>query len=96
MALPAEQIESFAVNVHALVDEVNRLRACVDEKDKELERQRNELIRSHAELKTLQDEYHALRTARALTEDEHADPQVKRRVAALIDKIDQTLLLLQE
>lgn len=87
---------ALSAGVEALVSETHRLREQVRLQQEELERQRGELIRSHAELKALQDEHRALRVAHALTENGEDDPQVKRRIRTLIEKVDKTLLLLQD
>ena len=58
--------------------------------------QRDELIRTHAELQELQGKYKSLQTAHALTADSPERSQARKQLSAIISKVDKTLELLKE
>jgi len=58
--------------------------------------QRDELIRTHAELADLQLKYKQLQTAHALVADSPERLQAKRQISGIIHKVDQALELLKE
>ena len=60
------------------------------------DQQRQEVIRSHAEIQALQKQNRELKTALALVEDSEGKDIARRRINALINKIDRTIELLNE
>ena len=58
--------------------------------------QREELIRTHAELVDLQNKYKTLQTAHALSADSPERSAARKQISAIISKVDKTLELLKE
>ena len=53
--------------------------------------QREELIRTHADLSALQQQYKHLQTAHALVSDSPERLQAKRKITAIIHKVDEAM-----
>ena len=89
IALLEKQIKQLIEQHHVLSEQVNTLL-------KNNNQQRQEVIRSHAEIQALQKQNRELQTALALVDDSEGKDVARRRIKALIDKIDRTIELLNE
>ena len=89
IALLEKQIKQLIEQHHVLSEQVNTLL-------KNNDQQRQEVIRSHAEIQALQKQNRELKTALALVDDSEGKDVARRRINALIDKIDRTIELLNE
>lgn len=89
IALLEKQIKQLIEQHHVLSEQVNTLL-------KNNDQQRQEVIRSHAEIQALQKQNRELQTALALVDDSEGKDVARRRINALIDKIDRTIELLNE
>lgn len=89
IALLEKQIKQLIEQHHVLSEQVNTLL-------KNNDQQRQEVIRSHAEIQALQKQNRELQTALALVDDSEGKDVARRRIKALIDKIDRTIELLNE
>ena len=89
IALLEKQIKQLIEQHHVLSEQVNTLL-------KNNNQQRQEVIRSHAEIQALQKQNRELQTALALVDDSEGKDIARRRIKALIDKIDRTIELLNE
>ena len=89
IALLEKQIKQLIEQHHVLSEQVNMLL-------KNNDQQRQEVIRSHAEIQALQKQNRELQTALALVDDSEGKDVARRRIEALIDKIDRTIELLNE
>jgi len=58
--------------------------------------QREEILRSHAELQDLKQRFQNLQTAHALVSNVEGKEKARRQINSLISKIDKTLELLNE
>lgn len=89
IALLEKQIKQLIEQHHVLSEQVNTLL-------KNNDQQRKEVIRSHAEIQDLLKQNRELKTALALVEDSEGKDIARRRINALINKIDRTIELLNE
>ena len=89
IALLEKQIKQLIEQHHVLSEQVNMLL-------KNNDQQRQEVIRSHAEIQALQKQNRELQTALAFVDDSEGKDIARRRIKALIDKIDRTIELLNE
>ena len=89
IALLEKQIKQLLEQHHVLSEQVNTLL-------KNNDQQRQEVIRSHAEIQDLLKQNRELKTALALVEDSEGKDIARRRINALINKIDRTIELLNE
>lgn len=88
-----EQLEAAVARLLERYDDVQRQLAASEEANRH---QRDELIRTHAELQELQGKYKSLQTAHALTADSPERLQARKQLNAIISKVDKTLELLKE
>lgn len=86
----------MALHVEQLTQLTGELRQQVELLKKANDNQREELMRSHAELVELKKRYQDLQTAHALTADISDREKARRHLNSLITRIDQTLELLNE
>ncbi len=92
----AETILSLEQSVGQLIAQYNQALEQIDELRNQNSLQRDELIRTHAELVDMQNKYKALQTAHALTCDSPERIMARKHINALIAKVDKTLDLLKE
>lgn len=79
-----------------LLAKYQEAQARIDELREANGHQRDELIRTHAELVELQKNYRTLQTAHALSTDAPERSQARKQISAIISKVDKTLELLKE
>jgi hypothetical protein len=92
----AETIQALELSVNSLLARYQEALRQIDELEEANGHQREELIRTHAELVELQESYRALQTAHALSAGTPERAQAKKHLAAIISKVDKTLELLKE
>jgi archaellum component FlaC len=91
-----ETIEQLEAAVARLVDRYHEVQQQLGVLEEANRHQRDELIRTHAELQELQGKYKSLQTAHALTADTPERSQARKQLNAIISKVDKTLELLKE
>ena len=94
--LPQEEIALLEKQIKHLIEQHHVLSEQVKTLLKNNDQQRQEVIRSHAEIQDLQKQNRELKTALALVEDSEGKDVAKRKINVLIDKIDRTIELLNE
>ena len=94
--LPQEEIALLEKQIKQLIEQHHILSEQVKTLLKNNDQQRQEVIRSHAEIQDLQKQNRELKTALALVEDSEGKDIARRRINALINKIDRTIELLNE
>ena len=94
--LPQEEIALLEKQIKQLIEQHHVLSEQVKTLLKNNDQQRQEVIRSHAEIQDLQKQNRELKTALALVEDSEGKDVAKRKINVLIDKIDRTIELLNE
>ena len=94
--LPQEEIALLEKQIRQLIEQHHVLSEQVKTLLKNNDQQRQEVIRSHAEIQDLQKQNRELKTALALVEDSEGKDIARRRINALINKIDRTIELLNE
>ncbi len=82
--------------VSRLLDKYNEALKRIDDLMQTNAHQRDELIRTHADLVELQSKYKALQTAHALLSDSPEKDAARKQINALITKVDKTLEILRE
>ena len=94
--LPQEEIALLEKQIKQLIEQHHILSEQVKTLLKNNDQQRQEVIRSHAEIQDLQKQNRELKTALALVDDSEGKDIARRRINALINKIDRTIELLNE
>ena len=92
----AETIQALEQSVANLLAKYQEAQARIGELEEANGHQREELIRTHAELVELQNRYRTLQTAHALSTDAPERTQARKQISAIISKVDKTLELLKE
>jgi len=92
----AETIQALEQSVANLLAKYQEAQARIGELREANGHQRDELIRTHAELVELQNRYRTLQTAHALSTDAPERTQARKQISAIISKVDKTLELLKE
>jgi len=83
-------LDDFSRNVHLLLERYSALQRENATLREDVERQRQELIRTHSELQQLQQQNRRLATANALTAAETSEEATKR-INALIAQVDRAI-----
>lgn len=94
-----ESLDSLEHNLQELLARYQALQRQLRELQDINQRQREEIVRTHADLAKLQDDYTNLRTAYALVSDEaHEAEKVRARqqLANIIAKIDRAIEVLKK
>lgn len=94
--LPQEEIALLEKQINQLIEQHHVLSEQVKTLLKNNDQQRQEVIRSHAEIQDLQKQNRELKTALALVDDSEGKDVARRRINFLIEKIDRTIELLNE
>lgn len=90
-----QSIESLSKNVQLLLQCYEALQAECAQLRADNERQREELVRTHAELVALQQKNRRLATANALTSVETTE-EASKRINALIAQVDRAIQVLNK
>lgn len=91
-----ETIQALELAVNSLLTRYQDALGQIDELKQAYGHQREELIRTHAELVELQGKYKSLQTAHALLTDSPERTAARKQLTAIITKVDKTLELLKE
>jgi len=83
-------LDDLSSNVHILLERYSALQEENARLKEDVERQRNELIRTHSELLDLQQKNRRIATANALTSAEGSEEALKR-INALIAQVDRAI-----
>ena len=87
-------------NLHQLLDQYNELQEQMRLLKEENIRQREEIIKSHADLQQLKQEYNRLQRAHALIADDNSNEEgrqkAKQRLTYLISQIDKAIDVLKQ
>ena len=87
-------LDEFSQNVHLLLERYEALQQENASLREDVERQRQELIRTHGELVDLQQKNRRIATANALVSAESAEEATKR-INALIAQVDRAIAALK-
>ena len=90
-----QSIESLSKNVQLLLQRYEALQAECAQLRADNERQREELVRTHAEVVALQQKNRRLATANALTSVETTE-EASKRINALIAQVDRAIQVLNK
>ena len=90
-----QSIESLSKNVQLLLQRYEASQAECAQLRADNERQREELVRTHAELVALQQKNRRLATANALTSVETTE-EASKRINALIAQVDRAIQVLNK
>lgn len=88
-------LDDFSRNVHLLLERYQALQQENASLREDIERQRQELIRTHSELLALQQQNKRLATANAMTSAESSEEALKR-LNALIAQVDRAITALKK
>ena len=88
-------LDDFSRNVHLLLERYEALQRENAQLREDIERQRQELIRTHSELVELQQKNRRLAVANAMTSAENSEEATKR-LNALIAQIDRAIATLKK
>lgn len=88
-------LDDFSRNVHLLLERYQALQQENASLREDIERQRQELIRTHSELLALQQQNKRLATANAMTSAESSEEAFKR-LNALIAQVDRAINALKK
>ena len=87
-------------NLHQLLDQYNELQEQMRLLKEENIRQREEIIKSHADLQQLKKDYHHLQVAHAMIAgdglNEEERQKAKQRLTSIINQIDKALKTLKQ
>ena len=90
-----QALDNLSQNVHLLLERYQALQQENAALKEDIERQRQELIRTHSELVELQQKNRRIATANALTAAEGSDEALKR-INALIAQVDRAIAALKK
>ena len=88
-------LDDLSSNVHLLLERYQALQQQNAALHEEIERQRQELIRTHSELADLQQKNRRIATANAMTNAETSEEALKR-INALIAQVDRAITVLKK
>lgn len=88
-------LDDFSRNVHLLLERYQALQQENASLREDIERQRQELIRTHSELLALQQQNKRLATANAMTSAESSEEALKR-LNAIIAQVDRAMNALKK
>ena len=90
-----QALNDLSQNVHLLLERYQAMQRENAALKEDIERQRQELIRTHGELLELQQKNRRLATANAMTSAENAEEATKR-INALIAQVDRAIAALKK
>ncbi len=91
-----DALETLAENVQRLLDENKQLKQVNADLQATNDRQREEMMRTHAELVQLQAEHKNLRMARGLADTPDERITAKRHLDAIIAQVDRAIEILKQ
>jgi len=90
-----QALDDLSQNVHLLLERYQALQEENVRLKEDVERQRQELIRTHSELQQIQQQNKRLATANAMTNAESSEEALKR-INALIAQVDRAINALKK
>ena len=90
-----QALDDLSQNVHLLLERYQALQEENVRLKEDVERQRQELIRTHSELQQIQQQNKRLATANAMTNAESSEEALKR-INALIAQVDRAIAALKK
>lgn len=90
-----QALDDLSQNVHLLLERYQALQEENVRLKEDIERQRQELIRTHSELQQIQQQNKRLATANAMTNAESSEEALKR-INALIAQVDRAIAALKK
>ena len=90
-----QALDDLSQNVHLLLERYTALREENMRLKQDIENQRQELIRTHGELLSLQQQNRRIATANAMTAAEGSEEALKR-INALIAQVDRAIVALKK
>lgn len=91
-----ETLNNLEQNILTLLSRYSSLQQDYTRLQEENEQQRLEVMRSHAELVELQNQYKTLRIAKGLSEDPEQQEIARRHITNMINQIDRVLEILKK
>ncbi len=91
-----EALNLLEQNINTLLARYSSLQKDFNQLQEENEKQRQEIMRTHAELIDLQNKYKSLRIAKGLSEDPKQQELARRHIANIIQQIDRVLEILTQ
>lgn len=88
--------EALEQNVRLLLERCQQQQATIEALQRTNEEQRQEIMRSHTELTTLQQQYRQLKTAHTLSTKPEDREKAKQQISALIARVDQAIAVLKQ
>ncbi len=88
--------EALEQNVRLLLDRCQQQQAAIEALQRTNDEQRQEIMRSHTELTTLQQQYRQLKTAHTLSSTPEDREKAKQQISALIARVDQAIAVLKQ
>ncbi len=90
------ELETLEQNVQLLIERYRELQAANQALQRTNDEQRQEIMRSHTELTTLQQQYRQLQTAHSLSATPENREKAKQQLTALIARVDQAIAVLKQ
>ena len=91
-----DALNNLEQNINALLARYSSLQKDYARLQEEHEEQRQEVMRTHAELVELQQQYKTLRIAKGLSEDPEQQEIARRHINNIINQIDRVLEILKK
>lgn len=88
--------EALEQNVRLLLERCQQQQATIEALQRTNDEQRQEIMRSHTELTTLQQQYRQLKTAHTLSSTPEDREKAKQQISALIARVDQAIAVLKQ
>lgn len=88
--------EALEQNVRLLLERCQQQQTAIEALQRTNDEQRQEIMRSHTELTTLQQQYRQLKTAHTLSAKPEDREKAKQQISALIARVDQAIAVLKQ
>lgn len=88
--------EALEQNVRLLLERCQQQQTAIEALQRTNDEQRQEIMRSHTELTTLQQQYRQLKTAHTLSATPENREKAKQQISALIARVDQAIAVLKQ
>lgn len=88
--------EALEQNVRLLLERCQQQQTTIEALQRTNDEQRQEIMRSHTELTTLQQQYRQLKTAHTLSSTPEDREKAKQQISALIARVDQAIAVLKQ
>lgn len=88
--------EALEQNVRLLLERCQQQQTAIEALQRTNDEQRQEIMRSHTELTTLQQQYRQLKTAHTMSATPENREKAKQQISALIARVDQAIAVLKQ